>query len=222
MMFISQHWRIAVLLMLLLGGCTHSVPPEPTRYQIPANIRYSEHWVPTPAVDLMSADGTFVRAFVEAEDVWFFNLDPMKDSYPGFNDAYPGHPKNRAYGSDNESRDEYGFATRWILNFTLKPDDIVVATVCTFESINSWNKFFPHVRAEILTYRRVGASPPINQKGAARAPAVSVFGDWYAVSYEGVFGPDKKFDPTPCSPPNQPSIDKGPVSTPGWPSSEVN
>jgi len=198
---------------MLLTSCTHSPgshSPTSTAevapgYQIPANIHYSEHWAPTPAVDLMSADGTFIRAFAEGDDVRLFNIDAAKGSYPGFDHANQTSRNNIGGGSD-----EYGFTTRWVSDFTNKPDNTASATICTYSSINPQNEFLPFLVADVLTYHRKGKEPPTNQKGPERAPTVSVFGDWYATSYESI-----RTNPNSCTS-DQPPIDKSADSTPGW------
>lgn len=62
-----------------------------------------------------------------------------------------------------------------------------------------------------ITYQWIGVAPPANQKGRARAPLVSVFGD----RYTNKFTTHPFMDPD-CAT-NPPPIDKSPVSTPGWP-----
>ncbi len=203
---------------MLLTSCTHtpeshipaSTPEVPPAYQIPKNIHYSDHWAPTPPVDLMSADGTFIRAFAEADDVRLYNNNAAKGSYPGFDHANQTSRNNIGGGSD-----EYGFTTRWVHDFTANPDSTATATVCSYVSINPQNDFLPFLLADVLTYHRKGQGPPANQKGPGRAPAVSVFGDWYATSYESM-----RDSPNPCSS-DQPPIDKGADSTPGWPDGGV-
>jgi len=76
---------------------------------MPAGIHYVDHWVSTPAVDLMNPDGTFIRAFAEADDVRIFNIDGKKRSYPGFVGA--DRTNQRAGGGGGEW---FGYAIRWI------------------------------------------------------------------------------------------------------------
>ena len=99
-------------------------------YQMPANIRFVDHWVQTPAVDLMSADGTFVRAFAEADEVRIFNLDAKKGSYPGFSKA--DRTENWSGGGGD---DISGYALRWVINFAVLPDGSASAAVCEISSI---------------------------------------------------------------------------------------
>lgn len=213
--------RISVVFAgLLIAGCARGHAPDPpTGYQIPANIHYSDQWVSTPAVDLMSADGTFIRAFFEAVDVQRNNSNGMKGSYPGFSKANETGRNDSDVGDDE---DIYGYAGRWVLNFTINPDNTATAIVCEYMSVKTDTREANIGESDILTYRRVGAAPPTDQKGPARAPATSVFGDWYASGYEFLQSPDVKKNATGCLPPNQPPIDKGSVSMPGWPAGEGN
>lgn len=211
-----------ILSAAAVAGCTHRPSintdrPDTTStvggYQVPANIHFSEHWVQTPTVDLMSPDGTFIRAFIEAEDVRIFNLAKKKGSYPGFTTA--DRTTNHAGG---EFKDVYGYTTNWVLTFTESADNTVTALVCSYGSINPDNNDFPTLSPLTLRYARTGAPPPANQHGQARAPSVPVFGDWYAtfLGYEAPGQPDI----TPCKN-SQPPIDKSPVSRPGWPGPEA-
>src|SRR6476620_3981708 len=97
---------------------------------MPANILYVDHWVPTPAVDLMSADGTFVRAFAEADEVRIFNLDAKKGSYPGFSKA--DRTENWSGGG---GEDISGLWVGLVINFAVLPDGSASATVCEISSI---------------------------------------------------------------------------------------
>src|SRR5215813_6110601 len=82
----------AMTMFAWLAGCSPTqsdniaptTVPAKVGYQMPAGIHYVDHWVSTPAIDLMSPDGTFIRAFAEADDVRIFNIDGKKGSYPGF------------------------------------------------------------------------------------------------------------------------------------------
>ncbi|MHA7651176.1 hypothetical protein ACX9NE_20385 [Mycobacterium sp. ML4] len=218
---IVKSWcaRGCVALVLLAAGCGHTAPPGASTntpstasgYELPATIHYSNHWIGTPAVDLMSADGTFIRAFAEGIDVRLFNINAGEGSYPGFVHANQTHRSN--FGS---KRDATGYVSRWVLSFAVQPDDSVVADVCNSGSITLDGSDAPDVALAELRYVRVGKAPPVNQQGPAPAPAVSVFGDWYATFY---LYPGDRYDPSPCFP-SQPPLDKSPVSTPGWPSKE--
>ncbi|OHT88128.1 hypothetical protein BKG68_09265 [Mycobacteroides saopaulense] len=168
-------------------------------------------------MDLMSADGTFIRAFVESDTLRVFSGPgesdgPDKGQYPGFFRA------NRTDHTDGGWFDAvYGYSTHWVLSFQENPGNTVTAFVCRYESINPTNEDLPMVSGLTLRYHRTGTPPPPNQKGPARAPAVPVFGDWYATTY-GYAGEDNHTADARCAnDPGRPAPNKSPISTPGWP-----
>ena len=97
-------------------------------YQMPAIICFVDHWAQTP--DLMSADGTLIRAFAEADEVRIFNLDAKKGSYPGFSKADRTENWSGAGGDD-----VFGYALRCVINFAVLPDGSASAAVCEISSI---------------------------------------------------------------------------------------
>ncbi|SHT15925.1 Uncharacterised protein [Mycobacteroides abscessus subsp. abscessus] len=218
------------LALTLLVGCTKPshedvLTPTPTStssdYQVPVNIHFSEHWIPTPAVDLMSSDGTFIRAFAESSTLKIFSdksygpgkLDGSDRGYPGF--AHAERTSNWGGWKD----DAYGYTTRWVLSFQEAPDNTVTVLVCSYELIRATKEEVPSrpndntATGYTLRYHRLGTPPPANQKGPARAPVVSVFGDWYATTYA-----TSESDNQRCfEDPGRPMDDTSPVSSPGWP-----
>jgi hypothetical protein len=50
-----------------------------------------------------------------------------------------------------------------------------------------------------FVYRRDGNSPPVKQSGARIVPHGSVFGDWYAVEYDPLFGDADHDSMQPCT-----------------------
>lgn len=185
-------------------------------YELPAGIHWSEHWFTTPAVDLMSADGTFIRAYSEADYVRIHNSNGGSGSYPGFSMANRTGQVSSAPGDD-----EYGYYTRWVANLTESSDQVVTATICTLGAIDTNLKNIPppYMRMLTLTYQREGSPPPTNQRGGGRAPFESVFGDWIATGYKSV-NSDRPLELAPCLS-DQAPIDNGPVSSPGWPVRET-
>lgn len=205
---------------VVASGCTLSAPiagepvaAQPTEYQAPSSAQYVDRWLPTPAVDLMSADGTFIRAFVEASTVAFFNRDKDAGSYPGYVRA------NRTLAASSDQNTT--FHTRWIVSIQSLPNNWVIATLCTYGSMTTTG---PHPRGfrTKMKYHRVGTTPPTQQQGTAAVPRFSVFGDWYATYFSygsSVIYPDPQLDVDPflpCPIPRGPASES-PVPTPGWP-----
>ena len=215
-------------LLITLAGCTDPAPtstpdpvPSPTTsgYQVPTGIHFAEHWVPTPAVDLMSSDGTFIRAFAESSTLQNFN-GPLE---PGMLDAdarlYPGFRRADRTGRSPLGWFDavYGYKVQWVLSFEETPGNAAKAVVCSFGSINPTNEDAPSIMGLTLRYHRTGTPPPANQRGPARAPAISVFGDWYATD----FGSEGEHSDMPCVDSQPNTINKSHQSTPGWPESGV-
>jgi hypothetical protein len=205
----------AAILIAALAGCSPSDPPRPSStpdpgYQVPDYVHYVDHWVPTPAVDLMSADGTFIRAFAEGDTLRIFNMDEEKGSYPGFTKA-SSRIKHVAGGSGMPA---LGFEIYWVLDFSIQPDGTATANVCEISAISpDGPPANPSILKSTLTYHKTGAPPPANQYGSARAPAESVFGDWYATAVGG------SLDLTSVQPclDSKPTIGPNPDNSPGWP-----
>ncbi|MDP7705223.1 hypothetical protein [Mycobacterium sp. TY815] len=207
--------------MAVISGCSTSKPPAtppvsatttraPAGYQVPRNVKFSEHWVSTPAVDLMSPEGTYLRAYTEADHIADFNVDGADGSYPGFAKA----ARDSGYHWLHTGLPATGFQTNWVHDLTLSPDGSATAVVCYAGEV-SLDGSFPDnytIFKRTITFQRVGVAPPANQKGPGRAPLVSVFGDWYTSKFDTLY---PVMDPD-CAT-NPPPIDKGPVSTPGWP-----
>ncbi|TDK97685.1 hypothetical protein EI067_11650 [Mycobacterium paragordonae] len=208
---------VIVWLLPAFAGCSSKPPAAPSApsssittpsgYQLPHNISFSEHWFATPAVDLMSAEGTYIRAYIEGDHVASNNVDRADGSYPGF--ATAAH--DRSFNWLGTGLPSKGFFTNWVHELTLAPDGSAVAVVCYAGAVDVE---FPNdygIFKRTITFQRAGAAPPADQKGTARAPLVSVFGNWYTSNFEtGPF-----MDPD-CAT-NPPPVDKSPVPTPGWP-----
>jgi hypothetical protein len=179
---------------------------------VPDYVRYVDHWVPTPALDLMSPDGTFIRAFAEADELRIFNMHEAKGSYPGFAEA--SRIKHVTGGSGMPAS---GFAVRWVLDFAVQPDGTATANVCEISAISpDGPPPNPSILKSTMTYHRTGAPPPSDQFGPARAPASSVFGEWYASSYGG---PIDGAAVAPCLQ-SKPDVGANPDNSPGWPAAQ--
>ncbi|WP_155769325.1 hypothetical protein [Mycobacterium asiaticum] len=158
----------------------------------------------------MSPEGTYIRAYIEADQVANFNVDRAKGSYLGF----AGAARDSGYDWVGTGFPAKGFHTNWVREFRVAPDGSATAVVC-FAGEVSVSGDFPdnyNIFKRTMVFQRVGSSPPVNQKGPARAPLVSVFGDWYTSNFitrYPLMDPDCATDPPP--------VDKSPVSTPGWP-----
>ena len=211
---------LSVAAAMVASGCTvpiagKPVAAAPVEYQAPPSAHYVDRWLPTPVVDLMGADGTFIRAFAEAATVAAFNFDKDAGSYPGYVRA------NRTPEGEIAFDQNIKFHTRWIVSIESEADNWVVATVCSGASSTPINPDETGTPKK-MKYHRSGKPPPTEQQGAASVPRFSVFGDWYA-TYLGYGSPSYEPDPLvvvdptyPCPLPPGP-INVSPVATPGWP-----
>lgn len=140
---------------------------------------FTFRWSARNPDDLMSADGTFIRAYLESKD----SLDTGKPTtmplYPGFDRASNGLESIWArYGNGsiapalpNYSPGEKFPATEYfdLAAVTTQPDGTAQALICGHRDL-------------ILRYRRQGTAPATDQRGAAAHPGTNVFGDWQAVA----------------------------------------
>jgi hypothetical protein len=212
----------AILALTFIAGCSGTPPKDsgspspsssPPGYELPANVHYTNHWLPTPAVDLTSPDGTFIRAFAEGDTLRLFNIDEKKGSYPGFPKADSTH--NRLSGGGGEW---YGYAVRWVVNLGTQPDGSAVTQVCEATSITPDGAIHEGLSNITLVYRREGVAPPANQEGPAPAPAVSVFGNWYATTYKAAY-PSTADTLAQCQQ-SKPPTDRSTGNSPGWPAAK--
>jgi hypothetical protein len=209
---------VACVIAILAAACSPGAstpqstsPTDTSGYHVPDNVQYVDHWVPTSAVDLMSSDGTFIRAFAEADVLRIFNADDKKGSYPGFVQA----DRTKSF-SGGSGMPVSGFAVHWVLQFSSQPDGTATADVCEISSITPDGPSpDPDVLKYTLTYHKTGEAPPANQQGPARAPATSVFGGWYATDYSGQSPATKQYL-EPCLQ-SKPTVGPNPDNSPGWP-----
>lgn len=186
---------VAAIAVLLVAGCTPDQTPAPAPEEPDqAAIR----WIPNPSVDLMSPEGTFIRAATEswnrlgsAHDT---GLAAVKErGYPGFTRAF-----NNSFDlidSIGGYWDQITVGTVYFEVLRLRRDgDRFIADVCDYRSQTATKqkdgKYYsrgslPDGSARTYTF---GPNPslaanqqrsPLNhQKGSAQAPSDDVFGTW--------------------------------------------
>ncbi len=181
---------------LILAGCTPDKTQEPPRHESPdrTNVR----WIPNPSVDLMSPEGTFIRAAAESwMQVWTsrkFGSEAIKEyTYPGFEHAF-NNSRNSAVGGVNITHLMVGTQYFEVVNFQREGDHFI-ADVCEYGSqIATQTEDGKYTSGGPQKYSSSGNSfvfgpdrslapeqqhPPLaHQKGPANRPSDNVFGTW--------------------------------------------
>lgn len=248
---------LVVVLAVVVAGCgvpqnsatdsdVTSTSEPPVVADIPPNLDISFRWVPANVLDLMSPEGTFVRAYTESFEL-AFQGQSAEWGYPGFVDASPKDIDAQVKAVVSNS------STRKVVNTVfyrpLRRVDSGATSrliLCRSESL-SIEQRFPSRDSE---WRRIGkpwgypvtieftrsanGNPPEKQQGASRAPSKSVFGNWHVTFYDRLgVGPENRADIVACDalPPNPDlpavGVEKGtqpwPTLTPspGWPANGV-
>lgn len=200
----------AVTLLVTLAACDHPEPPAPTH---PPRIQYNIRWIPNPAADLMSPEGTFVRATVES---WWGALmsykqgaEALRDGgYPGFERAYQA-----VYGKQRGNKpEEYGGSGFGIPSYSgqfevgtmyyeivgfRRGRDRMTADVCEYRNMVATRKQDGTTYVSFGSTPGIGSSytfgpdpsvseehaPPAKQRGPANKPTDNVFGSWVILDY---------------------------------------
>ncbi|WP_050545689.1 hypothetical protein [Mycobacteroides abscessus] len=183
---------------LLLTSCTHDKPKEPAPAWEDKN-RTTTQWIPNPAVDLMSPEGTFIRASIEswraAQSAPGRGLDAIRaGGYPGFDHALNNVWKPESVGGTVRLQ-TIGVGTLYREIVELRRDgDKYTAGICTYPSQTAaqepdgqysskgsddlgygwWLTFGPDPKLPAEQQH----SPLPNQRGPAQRPVDNVFGTW--------------------------------------------
>lgn len=200
----SRSTRAAALFapLCLIVACSHvdaGIPEADTPPDDPyARAQYSTVWTAPSGLDLLSPEGTFLRASIESLDVSAVN--GRKDAaVPGFWDALSG-PATAAAAEFFElgpALPEYGIKRYEVLQHA-ENGDRLTATVCAHSqqvghrSGDRYEFAIPGPRAQVVSVDRSGPTrPTINQRGRQpRADSATVFGSWRLTSWERGHFPD--------------------------------
>lgn len=194
---------ILVCAELLVSGCTTNspAPPAPEKRD---SVNVSTRWIANPSLDLMSPEGTFVRAAMESWDASRWSLDKGMDGintagYPGFAHAFNSvmRPDWLAQGAKGDIT--VGTAYYEVVSFT-HASDKYTAGVCIYNSLTwtrnlvgnyqrggpkptgmgVWLTFGPDPKTPAAQQK----TPPPQQKGPVRRPTDNVFGTWLILDYD--------------------------------------
>lgn len=196
----------ALATALVLTSCTHEPKPETPAWD--DNDHTTTRWIPNPAADLMSPEGTFIRA---ASESWWLaghaqgtGIDAIRSGgYPGFEHAlnFPSIPwkpeqiggatrfSNPAVGTDYReivslTRDGERFRAG-LCHYTSQvadhlPDNTYRNGGHTDTGTGVWLTFGPDPKLAPQEQH----SPPPMQKGQAKKPTDNVFGTWVIFDYD--------------------------------------
>jgi hypothetical protein len=183
---------LAVMATALSAACTPSPSdpaPDPVPAHAPADPRarsqFSIVWTDAAGLDLLSAEGTYLRASVESLRLAAGN-GLREAAYPGFWQTLTGAAKSYAEGFYELGPDDtlHGVARFEVIGFSSRDQRFDVG-VCIFErqlGIEE-NGSFVFARQgghhwELSIERAGDVRPPDQESGVERAPRTPVFGTW--------------------------------------------
>lgn len=235
---------VGIAVALALTACTPATPKQPSP---PENLDHSTtRWIPNQAVDLMSSEGTFIRAATESFSAAQTTTgDPTTalraGGYPGFEHALNNSQKvDEVFGTTQSRGISVGTDYREVVSLT-KQGDRFKAGVCRYYSQSANQTPDGRYKSDALVSSGVWLtfgpdpklgpqeqhSPPSNQKGAANRPSDNVFGSWLVFEYNPLIEPNLNCDrPAPGTPKDfhPGEYEEAPPALPpdpGWPTGSV-
>lgn len=221
------------------SGCASGTSPKSGNAEqasARAGSGYTYRWLPNPAVDLMSPEGTFIRAVIESQDLAQWSdkkyLDAYQDGYPGYSHIAKMPLAAVLGGFFPEGRKIAGTGFYEVIGLERTPTGYT-AKLCHYISRASGQdeggKYYDPSGALGQSFTLTfGPDPYVapapqqaplaNQKGPARRPTQDVFGTWIVTDMAAVEGsfpvclklapgtPAQQSLPAPALPPD-----------PGWP-----
>ncbi|MDO3058017.1 hypothetical protein [Mycobacteroides abscessus] len=237
-----------IAVVLLAAGCHRGDQPQPTTSSPADGLdkykpNVSGRWIANPAIDLMSPEGTFIRAAFESWERADHSLRRDVDTvdaggYPGFVRAL-GNSISPALVTGGAGGGWAGTIYYEVVSFRQEGNQFV-AGVCYYLSALSQNSLGryerggpPNSTGHWFTFGPDPAvapdqqhEPPANQKGPALRPSGNVFGTWVITKIDLVTDktlPQCHNKYAPGVPADRPdkylSADPAPVlpPDPGWP-----
>lgn len=221
-------------------------PSEPAQLPPENDIQTSFRWIPNDSVDLMSPEGTFIRA--AAESWWLARAEPgdgmeaiTNGGYPGFDRVFNNvWPPGEVGGAGHFGTPVLGTDYFEVIDLS-REGDRVTAQYCQYSSMTaikaSDGKYHSPGPVEISGNGRsitFGPDPSVapehqrpplvDQKGPSNRPDVNVFGTWVLFDSGGLkSGGNRCAKTAPNTPPESPDgyVGNQPPPTlppsPGWP-----
>lgn len=238
---------VGPLLALVSCGTHNSDPDLPTAMQVETINRITSRWIANPAVDLMSPEGTFIRAAMESQRGADLSLARKRDALEG--GGFPGFA--RAFHNPELADEYFSISNKgWVYAGTDYFEVVEfsgdgknwTAAVCNYRSMtaskrpgrdtyetvagatNGFGSIFTFGPDPELTTEQQ-RTPPGNQRGPENRPTNDVFGTWVITDITPVVeGRLHCGKPAPGTPPGRsdPVTSPDPPPSlppePGWPS----
>ncbi|MEC4840564.1 hypothetical protein R2360_13855 [Mycobacteroides chelonae] len=182
---------------LTLAGCTPSKPQEPIKKE--DLYRVTNRWIPNDSVDLMSPEGTFLRAAAESWNLifttWKNGVQAIRErGYPGLEGAFNNNYNDFSFGGVAITKLVVGTQYYEVVNFQ-RVGNQFVADVCHYSSqigsqtddgnFTSGGRIDQSSGANSFVF---GPNPNLtpeqqraplsHQRGPANRPTDNVFGTW--------------------------------------------
>jgi len=235
---------VTVACVISATAC-NSEPSAPAASPPENDIKTAFRWIPNNSVDLMSSEGTFIRA--AAESWWLARAEPgdgeeaiANGGYPGFARAFNDvWPPEEVGGAGHFGKPVVGTDFFEVISVSHQGDRFT-AQYCQYSSMTatktSDGKYRSPGPIEISANGRsivFGPDPALpveeqrpplaNQKGPSNRPHVDVFGTWVLFDSGGLESGSQCAKEAPGTPPNSPEgyVGDQPPPTlppsPGWP-----
>lgn len=233
---------VAVVIATLVcdsSGCASMAEPKSAQAEQVSSrseAGYTYRWLPNPAVDLMSPEGTFIRAAIESQDLAEWSdkkyLDAYQDGYPGYTHVAKMPLAAVLGGFFPEGRKIAGTGFYEIIDLE-RTKTGYVAKLCHYISRASGQdeagKYYDPAGAlgsgSTMTF---GPDPYVapapqqaplpNQKGPAGRPTKDVFGTWIVTDMAAAHDPFPEcLKLAPGTPAHQSLPAPALPPDPGWP-----
>lgn len=191
----SRRSAAVAVLALLVASCIPDKPAQPSSTSTaPAVEDRTIRWIPNPAVDLMSPEGTIIRAAVESAFATISSdnhgLDAYQDGYPGYAQAFKNPDADQFGGIAQAGRSFRGTAYYEAIDLS-RNGNTFVARVCYYDSMlgrrigdnyrtgnGLGNSLYVAFGPDPALPPEQQRPPLAEQKGPARQPTDNVFGTW--------------------------------------------
>lgn len=187
-------WRAAAAVLLaVLAGCStpQPAPAPPAPVDPRARSHFTIVWSDPAGLDLLSAEGTYLRASVESLRLAAANTN-RDAAYPGFWETLTGPAKDYAESFFRLGPDDplHGVSRFEVID-AAKAGGRVVVGVCIYErqlGVEGADGGFEFNRMgshywRLAVEKAAGAAPPAGQRGRYTYPQAPMFGSWRTIEW---------------------------------------